>query len=378
MRRLSGVSLGRHIAAVLAGAWRPQPPPLKMPQEILEELTPRLVEKGEASLVWRRLRGRASAGQEQLIELLQAYRLCRLQAALTAHHIEEVVGRFRGLGVEPLLFKGWAVARLYPEPGLRPYCDIDCLVPPERFAVARGALSHAPERADLDHQDVEAHSQALAIGAEETDYLVDLHFRLPDLTDRSITELFKRSQRVPLGGTTVRILGPEDQLRLSALHFLRHSGWRPLWLCDLAVMVENATADFDWDYCLRGSTCEREWLVGTLLLAERLLAAHLDRLPARCRSGGLPAWLERTVLKYWGQAYWGSFSRPMLTYVGAPTGLLQALAYRWADPISVTLRWRLPLNQMPRLPWQIGDYVCRAAGSLTRWAGSIHRRLVSP
>jgi len=28
-------------------------------------------------------------------------------------------------GVEPILGKGWAIARLYPERGMRPYGDID-------------------------------------------------------------------------------------------------------------------------------------------------------------------------------------------------------------------------------------------------------------
>ena len=43
-------------------------------------------------------------------------------------------------GVEPLVLKGWAAARLYGEPGLRPYGDLDLCVLPSEEAAARTAL----------------------------------------------------------------------------------------------------------------------------------------------------------------------------------------------------------------------------------------------
>jgi hypothetical protein len=367
-------ALGRQVAAVLAGAWRPKPPPLTVSTETFIRIIPRLLEKGEAGLVCRRLRSGtdllasdtfAPPVRPGIEQLLQEYRLQTLHAALHVRRIEETAGRLRQAGVEPLLFKGWAVARLYPEPGLRPFCDIDCLVPAEQFAIARAALD-AAEAGDTGlPADPGAHSEPLACGPAA--HLVDLHYRLPDLADRTLQELYDRSRLVPLGATAVRVLGPEDQLRLSALHFLRHSGWRPLWLCDIALMLETVGTDFDWDYCLRGSPRERDWLLCAFELSHQLLGACVDRLPAVHRTRRLASWLPRTVLRHWGSVYWGSYSRPMASYLRTPAGLRQALGYRWADPIAVTLRWRLPMNGAPRLPLQVGDYLARAAGMVGRW-----------
>ena len=355
------VALGRQIAAALATAWRPNPLPLTLSPDALARISPRLLEKGEAGLVWRRVR-RAADPPTCALDLRQEYRLQTLRAALHERHIEETVRRLRRVGAEPLLFKGWAVARLYPEMALRPFCDLDCLVPADRFAEARAALIDSPGGGPAPRADPEAHSLPIACGPDA--HLVDLHHRLPDLRDRSLQELYDRSLPVAVGTTTVRVLGREDQLRLSALHFLRHSGWRPLWLCDLAVMVEQAGTDFDWDRCLGGPRRLRDWLLCALHLSHRLLGTCLDRAPAALRTCRMPSWLPRTVLANWGRTFWGAESRPMASYLRSPTGVLRAMAYRWADPIAVTLRWRLPMNRMPRLPWQVGDYLARTAGML--------------
>ena len=42
------------------------------------------------------------------------------------------------------------------------------------------------------------------------------------LDDRRLEELYERSELVALGDVDVRILGPEDHLRLICLHMLAH------------------------------------------------------------------------------------------------------------------------------------------------------------
>ena len=46
-------------------------------------------------------------------------------------------------GLQPILIKGWAAARLYPETGLRPYGDIDVCVRPDQLAAAKKLLHEA-------------------------------------------------------------------------------------------------------------------------------------------------------------------------------------------------------------------------------------------
>jgi hypothetical protein len=65
-------------------------------------------------------------------DLLEHYRDQNIKAALLEQGAERVFKALRGAGIEPVLVKGWAVARLYPEVGLRPYSDVDICVPPGR------------------------------------------------------------------------------------------------------------------------------------------------------------------------------------------------------------------------------------------------------
>jgi hypothetical protein len=61
-------------------------------------------------------------------ELHDAYRLFALQAVLHEQRLTRAFALLRAAGVEAILGKGWAVARLYPDLGLRPYGDIDLYV----------------------------------------------------------------------------------------------------------------------------------------------------------------------------------------------------------------------------------------------------------
>ena len=146
--------------------------------------------------MWWRVRSSALGTSAAAHELRQAYRLYTLQAGRKEGQIVQAITLLRSAGVEPLLVKGWAVARLYPERGLRPYGDIDLCVRPEQYATAVAALA-AP--------------------AAET-VAVDLHNGLPQLHRPSLDDVYGRSQLVPLGDFDVRILGPEDHLRYMCIH----------------------------------------------------------------------------------------------------------------------------------------------------------------
>ena len=65
--------------------------------------------------------------------------------------------------MKPLLAKGWAVARLYPEPGLRPYGDTDLYLRSEEYDAAVTALRNPDTLRGP----------------------VDLHRGFPELDDRS-------------------------------------------------------------------------------------------------------------------------------------------------------------------------------------------------
>ena len=190
---------GRAVAHVLAGAWRPEPAPL-VSEELLCEAAPRLLESGSAALAWWRLRASPLRSSPAGFDFQQSYRLNTLEAALQEREIGESVARLRSAGIEPLLGKGWAAARLYPAPGMRPRGDVDLYVTADQYLIAADALRTEQ-------------------GAE---YRVDLHRGFADLDDRNPRDLHDRASRVRIDGTEVLVFSPEDHLRLLSLHLLRH------------------------------------------------------------------------------------------------------------------------------------------------------------
>jgi len=336
----SGCSAGERIAAVLAGAWRPSPPALRISAEDLSEVARPLLRTGGGGLVWWRVKHAGWPGSPDLLRFRQAYRLQHLLAALHERWIQRVVARLRSSGIEPLLGKGWAVARLYPDPGLRPCGDIDLYVRREQYSAAAGVLA----------------------GREGEEEPLDLHAGLADLDDRSADEVYRRSQVLALGETEVRTFGPEDHLRLLSLHMLRHGVFRPLWLCDVAVALESRTPAFDWDYFQSGSRRRSPWAACALGLAHRLLEARLDGVPLAARADDPPRWLVPAVYRQWGAAQTPQGARTaMSTYLRHPSGVLEGLRARWPNAIEATVGVGGPFNEWPRLPFQVTHSLLRAA-----------------
>jgi hypothetical protein len=243
--------------------------------------------------------------------------------------------RLRARGVEPILIKGWSSARHYPEAGLRPCGDVDLCVPAEQLPIAVTALSGAP-----------------------LPCTVDLHADVPDLEERSWGAVLSRSRLMPLGDVPVRLLGPEDELRLLCLHLVRHGMARPLWLCDVAACVESLPADFDWDLCLAGRPHLARWVTCVIGLARTLLDAQAAAAP----QGSVPTWVERAVLWCWG----GGLGPPLAHYLRHPMEALTRLRYHGISrhhgsmPIKAALQMRLgPSHGLPLVLLQLAAFLRR-------------------
>src|SRR5260370_40394139 len=141
---------GSLIASVLAGSWRQFPSPLEISIEELDAVTPSLLSSGAAALAWKRVSNSNLRTSPEAIELEQAYRLHALQSAIHERDIQNILSLLERAGIDPFLVKGWAIARLYPESGLRPYGDIDLCVNPKQFAAAQAALSNQPNQHQID------------------------------------------------------------------------------------------------------------------------------------------------------------------------------------------------------------------------------------
>ncbi len=308
------------LAEALRGTFRAGPvAPLLLPPALVASAE---VTGAEALILRRTTVAPSETERFQSLELLRRERwLVSLFSAFDAH------------GIRAATFKGWAIARLYGRPGLRPVGDVDLLVRPEDLTHARSVLPRLQ-------------------GESEVDLQADLARYLPD---RSVEALLEASEEVPVPGGHIRVLGPADHLRLVCLHQLHHGCWRPLWLCDVAVLVEALPADFSWSACLAGSEHLSEGVLSCVQLASEWLGARPSVAPP---ASTVPVWFERAVRRAWARGYRPSPERlEGISWSRLPS----ALRARWPDPLSSTLHLDAPFRGVPRLPLQLLELLRRGS-----------------
>jgi hypothetical protein len=154
------------------------------------------------------------------------------------------------------------------------------------------------------------------------------------------------------------MLAAEDHLAILVRHFLRHNAWRPLWLCDIAAVLESRPADFDWDRFLGGNRRHAGWLACTLGLAHQLLGAEVEKTPVAACAHHLPNWLLPAVIRQWDRCVGTGEHSRVIDAIAArwrrPRQLLGEARERWDMPIAATVALDAPFNEFPRLPLQLG------------------------
>jgi hypothetical protein len=336
------------VAAALAQAWRVSPPAWEPDRGSLALVEPLLVASGAGALAWRRLRLADEARSPAGFALQQAYRLHAVESLLHERQLVRVLARLHAAGVEPLLGRGWAAARHYPEAGVRPYRNFDLYVGAAQQQAARAALEDEQARV------------ALTVGCAE-------------LNDRPWSVLNERAQSVALPGGQVRVFGPEDHVRLLSLHMFRHGACQPLWLCDVAAIVESTSATFDWAHFLSGDRRRTEWACSALVLARDLLGADLTGAPPPVTARSLPQWIVSTTLRQWSERPAEAVRpgrEPFVARLARPQDALRALRARWPNGIEATVGLGSPFNAIPRFPFQLAECVSRTARLTLRRPGS--------
>ena len=330
---------GRRMATILTGAWRRSPPPLQMSAEALDEVTLGLLRSKTGALGWWRVRDSSLRTSPAGARLRDAYHNHGFQTALHARNLSRIVTRLREGGVEPVLVKGPAIARLYPERGLRPFGDLDLCVRPDQHPTAAAILESW-------------------VGEFSP---VDLHRGFAELQARSWDEVYARSQLATFGAIDVRVLAAEDHLRFLCLHQLRHGVPTPLWLCDVAVAVESRSPTFDWNLAMGPDRRSADWVACTIGLAHQLLGVPVGNTPAADRARRLPAWLVSSVLDGWGGLCPVEYEGPELS--PDAWGLLarapKTIRQYWPSPVAASVHLRRPFTNFPRMPIQVVDALAR-------------------
>lgn len=269
----------------------------------------------------------------------------------TKHHeikMRRAFELFRSRGIEPVLIKGWATARYYPLGKSRFFADIDLAVSHENYELAKRLCS-------LD--------EVKALN-------VDLHDEFRHLDSLSWDTLFQRSEIVILDGVEIRILAPEDHLRIVCIHWLSDGGAFKEKLWDIYYAVESRPVTFDWDACLSGvSENRREWIITAIGVAHKYLGLRIDDLPFMDEAKTIPSWLERTVEKEWSSKV---SLKPLHICLHDRKLLFRQILKRIPpNPIQATIEMEGRFGSAIRIHYQIGSILRRLLPSWRRISNAV-------
>ena len=349
---------GRLVASVLTRSWRREPPEPEVTAAQLAEVAPILVRTGAGGLAWWRVRASALRNCPAAQSLRQAFGEQAFRSGFYEAAVAEAVSRVRAIGVEPVVLKGVGVARLYPAKGLRQPGDVDLAVPHENRAAAEAALD----------------------GRRFAHFDVDFsHLEYSDLLAGDFDSFLARCDTLDVAGVDIRVPRPEDAFRYLCMHYLRHYGYRPLWLCDIAAALEALPERFDWNECLGTDERVANWVLSAAGLACRLLGAE----PSRRAPGFEPSpdWVADAVLRLWGRGQVKVYQprlvpiAPMHDVVSTaslrrPLEPWRAARTRWRDPYEFTIDTRRPFERTPPTLPRVGDAIRRAARFLASREGA--------
>ena len=266
-----------------------------------------------------------------------------LQRAIESGGIRAAFDLFRSKGIEPILVKGWAAGRFYPTDVFRSTSDIDLAVATDDFDAAF-ALCRASKMQGLP---------------------LDLHRELRHFDTLSWQNLVANSHLVDLDGSEIRVLRPEDHLRVLAVHWLTDGGWFRDRLWDIYYAIDNRPIDFDWDRCLSSvSPVRRRWIICVIGLTHKYLDLNVDDLPFANEAKDLPHWLIRAVEREWGS---GIRLLPLYRHTNDLSGFLKQVKKRLPpNPIHATVDMEGSFDASTRIHYQIGTIAKRIGPSIKK------------
>ncbi|HEY7185086.1 MAG TPA: nucleotidyltransferase family protein [Vicinamibacterales bacterium] len=173
---------------------------------------------------------------------------------LAVRELQVVLSALEGEGIEPIVFKGAALAHThYAESWLRPRLDADLLIAPDRRAAAFDVLrrlgySQPPTISGdlISYQTmfVRAHP----IGVE---HVLDVHWKIgnPQAIAHALTydDLLSRAERVAVPDGSMRVVSPVDALLIACIHRVAHHHDTDdlIWVYDIHLIAGRLTVD-EW------------------------------------------------------------------------------------------------------------------------------------
>lgn len=274
-----------------------------------------------------------------------------LRSKIQEGQIKKAFAIFRENGIEPILIKGWAAAQNYPQICDRIYSDIDLCVEPAQMEKA----------------------QLLAEKQEVKKLNIDLHEGLRHFDKTRWQDLFENSRLIKIDDSEIRVLSPEDHLRVLCVHWLTDGGAYKESLMDIYFAVKNRPETFDWDRCLEiiGKK-RRKWIVSTIGLTAKYLDLDLKGTPVEVEAQELPKWLIRAVEKEWRSDV---KLKPLQMCLNDRSEFIRQVWKRLPpNPVQATIELEGSFDNKPRIYYQIGTIFRRIIPSIRRITNVLVKR----
>jgi len=254
--------------------------------------------------------------------------------------------------IDAVMIKGWSIARYYPSNRGRHFDDIDITLALGQFALATSKAR--------DFKNIQS-------------ALIDHHNELRDLDTLPWETVFARTQLVRVGDTDIRVLCPEDHLRVLCAHWLMDGGEFRHRLWDFYYLIEATRDTFDWDLCFRDvPPNRREWVECVVGLTHKYLGLNIDDLPFATRIRELPPWLVRAVEREWDD---GVPQRPILTTLNKPAEFVRQFKKRIRpNPLRAVVDMEGSFYRPRLFYYRVGSFVKRFAAMIKRTGTIIFNR----
>ena len=254
--------------------------------------------------------------------------------------------------MEPIIIKGVAAARYYPPGHPRVSIDVDLAVSEDKYEEA----------------------SSLAVSDQANGLAIDLHCGLRHLDSVEWSRLFADSVEIPLStGELVRVLRPEDDLRVLIVHWLTDSGSNKERLWDIAYAIERRNDDFDWSRLLDPvSANRRRWIECVVGAAAKYLNVDLTGTPFDGAEQRLPHWFVRSLETEWATEV---KAMPLEIVLADPKMLIAQLKRRMRpNPIWATVDCEGSFDASTRVFYQLRNAVGRVPSSYRRVSRTLRRR----
>ena len=265
--------------------------------------------------------------------------------------LARVLRHFEDRGIRALAHKGPALAeKLYGDPAMRQFGDLDLLVRARDVADARAALTELGYEAGIrlsprQEKEFLCLGYEYSFGLNSEPHLLELQWQIVPRfysIDFDMESLFLRSTELRFEGFSLRSLGDEDLMLVLCVHAAKHE-WSQLGM--LRDIVTMARFDLDWEWIAaegRRLGIIRIMLI-SLTLAHQMLGSELPEqltlCPEMSSAGALSSAFQL------GLSNGVQNETESVRYFGAAMKVRE----RWQD--RVRLAWRLAVNPSIR-EWQ--------------------------